>query len=108
MVAGFVGLLLVIVAAVIALRTGSQDHPAPGPTTEQAALDALHPGCTEDNAQLDAEAKKALILLQGRGIRDETVTTLLVHLRRSIPASTTNLDCNTALGTYIASRSTGG
>jgi hypothetical protein len=103
-----VGLLLVIGAAVVALRAGSQDHPAPGPTTEQTALDALHPGCAEDNGQLDAEAKKALILLQGRGIRDETVTTLLVHLREAIPASTTNLDCNTALGTYVASRSPGG
>jgi len=105
---GVVVLLIVTVAAVVARRTVSDTHPAPGPTTEQAALDALHPGCTEDNSQLDAEAKKALVLLQSRGIRDETVTTLLVHLRETIPASTTNLDCNTALGTYIATRSTGG
>lgn len=28
-----------------------------------------------------------------------------MHLRETIPASTTNLDCNTALGTYIAPRS---
>jgi len=88
--------------------------PAATPTTasfpadEMVALNALHPGCQEDYPKLDAEAKKALELMQRNGVTDETTLTVLQHLRQSIPPGTPDMNCANQLGAYVTLRGNGG
>ncbi|WP_157514393.1 hypothetical protein [Nocardia concava] len=74
---------------------------------EQAALDALHGACREDDTKLDAEAKKANELLQQADIHDETTVTVLQHLRGSLPDSAPVMNCAEILGAYITLREKG-
>ncbi len=78
------------------------------PADEMVALNALHPGCQEDNPKLDAEAKKTLELMQKNGVKDETVLTVLQHLRQSIPPGTPDMNCANQLGVYVTLRGNGG
>ena len=71
---------------------------------EQAAIDRLHPGCTESGPALGREAGRALQLLQQHGVTDETVLTVLVHLRDSIPPGVPDMNCADVLGAYISLR----
>ncbi|MEC3919310.1 hypothetical protein [Nocardia sp. CDC160] len=112
--------LLGIVAIVVLLRqcgshenSKSSDRPPASTATarfspdEQAALDALHGACREDDAKLDAEAKKANELLQQAGIHDENTVTVLQHLRGSLPDSAPVMNCAEILGAYITLREKG-
>jgi len=94
--------------------TASTTTTAAAPTTtsfpadETAALNALHPGCLEDSPKLDAEAKKALEIMQRNGVKDETTLTVLQHLRQSIPPGTPDMNCANQLGAYVTLRGNGG
>ena len=72
----------------------------------QVALDNLHPGCREVDAELQSATAHALKLLQRNGIDDETQLTLLEHLRQSTTAAFGSLDvsCAQQLGTLVALR----
>ncbi len=115
------GIVLLIIVISIASNSGGSKSttaattsPAPTsmttsfPAAEMAALNALHPGCQEDYPKLDAEAKKALELMQRNGVTDETTLTVLQHLRQSIPPGTPDMNCANQLGAYVTLRGNGG
>lgn len=93
---------------------GGATSATPSPTTasfpadEQVAINALHPGCTETDRALDAEAKKTLELMQKNGVKDETLLSVLQHLRQSIPPGTPDMNCANQLGAYVTLRGNGG
>jgi len=114
------GVVLLIIVIVSSNSGGSKSTTAATSTTaaptttssfpadETTALNALHPGCQEDNPKLDAEAKKTLELMQKKGVKDETVLTVLQHLRQSIPPGTPDMNCANQLGAYVTLRGNGG
>lgn len=77
------------------------------PADEQAALDSLAGACvpSTDYPKMDAEAKAANVELQKGGINDETTTSVLVHLRQSIPAGAPKtMQCSEILADYVVLR----
>lgn len=74
------------------------------PAAEQDALDAVAPGCKEGPDKLDAEARVTLDELESHGIHDESVTTVLQHLRTSLPTSAPVMDCAELLTIYARLR----
>ncbi|MFD6357959.1 hypothetical protein [Nocardia tengchongensis] len=74
---------------------------------EQAALDALHGACSENDGKLYAEAKRTNELLQKGGVTDETTLTVLQHLRDSLPEGTQAMKCSDVLGSYVVLRTKG-
>ncbi|MCW2690872.1 MAG: hypothetical protein JWR37_5762 [Mycobacterium sp.] len=109
--------LTTVVAVGVALLGGCTGNSGPSvdqsaaapsrPADEQAALDAVAPACQEDPEKLDAEAKNAAQILAERGVNDETVVTMLRHLRQSIPDSAPVLPCVQNLAVYIQLRAPG-
>jgi len=100
---------------VLVAGCGGGTPSATGPTTttsfpadEMVALNALHPGCQEDYPKLDAEARKALEIMQRNGVKDETTLTVLQHLRQSIPGGIPDMNCANQLGAYVTLRGNGG
>jgi 3-oxoacyl-ACP reductase-like protein len=109
MSAAVLGSMMLLSTAACGGSSGAPAASAPTySTAEQAALDALHPGCTQDDATLDRFANNALGLLEKAGIHDETKLTVLQHLRQSIPASSPSMDCQQMLGAYVTLRESPG
>lgn len=107
-----VGSLAVIVATSATCGEPQNRIPASTPVATvvdpeiHEALDELHPGCEEVDAELQSAAGHALKLLQRNGIDDETQLTLLQHLRQSSSADfgSTDVSCTQQLGTLVALR----
>ena len=83
-------------AVVVACGTSSHGDPSGDaattsaiPADEKAALDALDGACSEGASKVYLEARNTLVILERNGVQDETVTSVLQHLRDSIPAGTT-------------------
>ncbi|MCA4997136.1 hypothetical protein HWD35_20655 [Tsukamurella tyrosinosolvens] len=99
-------------AVVVACGTSSDGDPSGDATTsampagEKAALEALDGACSEGTSKVYLEARNTLVILERNGVQDETVTSVLQHLRDSIPAGTT-VPCDSQLATYVQLRAPG-
>jgi hypothetical protein len=73
----------------------------------QAALDALGPKCTQDEAHVAALGNAGYEDLIKNGVNDETRLSVLKHLSDSIPASLGRTDCVGILSGYLVLREQG-
>lgn len=73
----------------------------------QAALDALGPKCTQDEAGIAGLGDAGYQDLEKNGVTDETRLTVLQHMSDSIPASMGRTDCASILSAYLVLREQG-
>lgn len=70
----------------------------------QAALDALGPKCTQDEAHIAGLGDAGYRDLVKNGVSDETRLSVLQHLDASIPSSMGRTDCAGMLSAYLVLR----
>lgn len=104
------------VAATFLLVACGTDTTPPEPTThgkdeidyldpaERDATLALAAKCTEDAPKVHAEARTVLSDMTDKGVRDETMTTLLRHVADSIPDSAPRMECAQVFTVYARMR----
>lgn len=73
----------------------------------QAALDALGPKCTQDEAHVAGLGNAGYEDLAKNGVNDETRLSVLKHLSDSIPSSLGRTDCVGILSGYLVLREQG-
>lgn len=73
----------------------------------QAALDALGPKCTQDEAHIAGLGDAGYQDLVKNGVTDETRLTVLQHLSDSLPAGMGKTDCASVLSAYLVLREQG-
>ena len=73
----------------------------------QAALDALGPKCTQDEAHIASLGDAGYSDLVKNGVTDETRLSVLRHLDQSIPAGLGKTDCAGMLSAYLVLREQG-
>jgi hypothetical protein len=73
----------------------------------QAALDALAPKCTQDEANIAGLGDAGYNDLVKNGVTDETRLTVLQHLDASMPSSLGKTDCTSILSAYLVLREQG-
>lgn len=73
----------------------------------QAALDALGPKCTQDEARIASLGDAGYSDLTKNGVTDETRLSVLQHLDASIPAGLGRTDCAGMLSAYLVLREQG-
>lgn len=70
----------------------------------EAALNALEPKCTQDQAGIAALANAGYQDLVKNGVTDETRLSVMQHLAGSVPAGTVRVDCASVLSAYLVLR----
>ena len=90
-----------------AQRLADLDGDAQDVADYQAALDALGPKCTQDQAFIAGLGDTGYRDLVKNGVTDETRLSVLQHLSDSIPASLGRTDCTGILSGYLVLREQG-
>ena len=116
---GWLGIVMVAAAILLAVFLGiaacgsssstpssaPASSPSAVPADEQAALDSLRGACgLPPGVSLTDEAQNTVDMLAKNGITDETVTSVLQHLRESIPAGAPVMQCSELLADYATLR----